>query len=197
MSAMKACLKVVALLAVLAAAANGQLFVQAENPRPSFGICAAEAGGGIVGIVLGAGLGWVTGMTLYFAGNDGWRAATVGVLVGSSTGIAGCAGGTCLMGSAFGQQGRFLPTLAYTAGTFGVGALVLLAGTQTSYIVSWAGAVVLASTPVVAVYGYNRSRPRDSYGSRFVPGSVGLASVRDAEGIAHPSLNVRLLSVRF
>jgi hypothetical protein len=59
------------------------------------------------------------------------------------------------------------------------------------------GAATLVVVPIVATIGYNRSRPRNSYGSRFVPGSVGLAAAQDAEGIAHPALDVHLLTVRF
>ena len=61
----------------------------------------------------------------------------------------------------------------------------------------YASTALFVATPFVGVYAYNVSRPRDSHESRFVPGSVGLASVRDPDGTTQPSGNVRLLSVRF
>ena len=192
------------------AAASGQPFVQVENPNPSFGIFAAEAGGGIVG-ALGLGGGFALATIFYPAWIDDegpihWRTeALAGISV--SLALVGCAGGTYVIGSAFDQGGKFLPTRAYAAGTSAIGLGLIMGGTQlvngnsisndVHLGMSYTGIALLAATPVVAAYGYNRSRPRGSLSRRFVPGSVGLASVRDAEGIAHPSLNVRLLSVRF
>jgi len=211
-SAMRTCLRAVALLALLVAAAtaNGRPFGPTENPRPSFGICAAEVGGGLACGVLGLVIGGGIGGFVFFNPASEMSAFAGAVMVGFPTALVGCAGGTYAVGSAFGQDGRFLPTLAYTAGAFVVAAGFTIGGIQvvnsdinngTAFNVgmgmTYLGAAVFVAAPVVATYGYNRSRPRDSYGSRFVPGSVDLALVRDAEGIAHPSLNVRLLSVRF
>ena len=199
-----------AALLVVAVTANGQTFGPAENTGPSFGICAAEVGGGLAGEVLGLIIGGGIGAVMFFSTVNDFSAGAGAIAVGTPVALVGCAAGTYALGSAFGQGGRFLPTLVYTAGTFVVGAGLCIGGIQvvnsdinneTAFNVGWGmtylGAAVFASAPAVATYGYNRSRPRDSHGSRFVPGSVGLSSIRDAEGIAHPSLNVRLLTVRF
>ena len=208
-SAMRTSLRTVALLALLAATAtaNGQPL------EPTFDTYAAEAGGGYTGYVLGSAVGACIALSIGLGNESNVdEAFTVFYSVSPLLAVSGCAGGVCLGGNAFEQDGRFLPTLAYTAGSVALGAGFYAGGHEVAYgrvIKNYTvaqvvglpligiGVAVLAATPVVAVYGYNRSRPRDSFGSRFVPGSVGLASVRDAEGIAHPSLNVRLLSVRF
>jgi hypothetical protein len=121
----------------------------------------------------------------------------------------GCAGGICGLGAAFRQNGKFLPTLAYGAcaavggcGLYYAGTLVKHGDVSASqanigFGMTYVGGAAVVLAPVIATIGYNRSRPRDTYGSRFVPGSVGLASVRDAEGIVHPALDVHLLTVRF
>jgi hypothetical protein len=204
MSAMRTSLRTVAVLAVLLTAANGQSLVPSENPKPSFGIHAAETGGGLLG---GLGLGFAAALAeFYIVGpNDPGPQMTRILVVGVPFGVVGLAGGTTLVGSAFHQQGKFWPTLAWSAGSVAAG-LALAAGgfylgnNDVGPIGSLAPVVVaigLAAPPILTTVGYNRSRSQNSFGSRFVPGSVGLASVRDAEGIAHPSLNVRLLSVRF
>ena len=177
--------------------------------QTSFGIYALEAAGGIALGVAGIGCGFAA--ALGYGGMDEGRApGAVAILLTVSPVLAvtGCAGGTCLVGSAFGQEGQFLPTLAYTAGT-GALAYGLLLGGQTALngpwgyhgVIGWSmislGVAGTAAVPLAAVYGYNRSRPRSSYGGRFVPGSITLASVRGTDGLIHPSLNVRLLSMRF
>ena len=177
--------------------------------QTSFGIYTLEAAGGVTLGAVGIGCGITA--ALGYAGIDEGRAqGGMAVLLSVSPvlAVAGCAGGTCLVGSAFGQEGRFLPTLAYTAGT-GALAYGLLLGGQSALngpwgyhgVIGWSmislGVAGTAAMSLAAVFGYNRSRPRSSYGSRFVPGSITLASVRDADGLIHPSLNVRLLSVRF
>lgn len=177
--------------------------------QTSYGVYALEAAGGIALGTLGLGCGFA--VALSYGGIDEGRApGALAILLSVSPllAVTGCAGGTCLVGSAFEQDGRFLPTLAYTAGT-GALAYGLLLGGQTALngpwghhgVIGWSmiglGVAGTAAMPLAAVYGYNRSRPRDSYGSRFVPGSVSLGSVRDADGLIHLSLNIRLLSVRF
>jgi len=61
----------------------------------------------------------------------------------------------------------------------------------------YSGVGLFIATPIAAVVGYNISRPRDTCGNRFLPGSVALGAVSDADGVTHPSLDVRLLSIRF
>ena len=203
------CLKVVVLLAVAAATtANGQVH-ETSRREPSFGIYAAEAGGGIIG-ALGLGGTFAVATVFWPFYIDNPPETNPGVLLGiaGTLGLVGCAGGTWLAGSGFNQHGKFLPTIAYATATSAVGLGLCLVGTQLRNHYSpvrfavgegmrYTGVGLFFATPFAAAYGYNRSRPRDSYGSRFVPGSVSLASVRDGEGIAHPSVNVRLLSVRF
>jgi hypothetical protein len=121
----------------------------------------------------------------------------------------GCAGGTYGLGAAFQQDGKFLPTLAYSAcavvgggGLYYFGTLVkhgdVSAGqANIGFGMTYVGVAAVVLAPVIGTIGYNHSRPRNSYGSRFVPGSVGLSSVRDGEGIVHPALDVQLLTVRF
>ncbi|MCX6841600.1 MAG: hypothetical protein NTX53_04890 [candidate division WOR-3 bacterium] len=202
---MSSYLKVMVLLAVVAATiVDGQTY---ETPRrePNFGIYAAEAGGAVAGALVGACFGVAIGIGS--GGNNTNRMLAIGGLFGIPAVLAGWAGGTCVAGNAFQQHGRFLPTLGWTAGTATLGVVLLDAGTWvdvTSRIgpgggaaVSDLGLAVLAAMPIITVYGYNLSRPRDSYGSRFVPGSVGLASVRQIDGTKRPSVNIRFLSVRF
>ncbi len=193
------------LLALLTATiANGQT---SEVPRrePSFGIYAAETGGALAGVVVGAGFGVAIG--IMSGGNNTNRMAAIGVLFGIPAVLAGCAGGTYIVGSAYHQDGRYLPALGWTAGAATLGVVLLDAGTWvyvTSRIgagggaaVSGLGIAVLAATPIATVVGYNLSRPRVSVGSRFLPGAVALGSVMDADGVGHASLDVRMLTVRF
>ena len=202
MCAMKTSLRIVALLVLLAAAANGQSLVAAQNPQPSFGVYAAETGGGflgelaaVVGVSLAVfGVGEATGADWFDESSIPYGILWVAALVPAIP--AGSAGGACIVGHHYNGDGKF-----WAAGLGG------LAGMGTGLVVAALGHSVLNGIPSYAVavvgpavgatVGYNLSRTRDSYGSRFIPGSVGLASVRDAAGIAHPSLNVRLLSVRF
>ena len=177
--------------------------------QPSFGGYALEATGGAALGVLGFGCGLA--IALGYGGIDEGRdreAVAIALGVSPVLAVTGCAGGTCLVGCALEQDGRFLPTLAYTAGA-GALAYGLLLGGQTMLhgpwgyhgVIGWSmiglGVAGTAATPLAAVYGYNRSRPRRSYGSRFAPGSVTLGSVKGVDGLLHPALNVRLLSVRF
>jgi hypothetical protein len=177
--------------------------------QPSFGGYALEATGGAALGVLGFGCGLA--IALGYGGIDEGRdreAVAIALGVSPVLAVTGCAGGTCIVGGAFKQDGGFLPTLAYTAGT-GALAYGLLLGGQTMLngpwgyhgVIGWSmiglGVAGTAATPLAAVYGYNRSRPRRGYVSRFVPGSITLESVRGADGLIQPSINIRLLSVRF
>ena len=177
--------------------------------QPSFGVYALEATGGVALGALGFGCGLYA--ALGYGGIDEGRnqgAFAILLTVSPLLAVTGCAGGTCLVGSAFEQGGKFLPTLAYTAAT-GALAYGLLLGGQTMLdgpwgyhgVIGWSmiglGVAGTAATPLAAVYGYNRSRPHGSYASRFLPGSITLVPVRGADGLIRPSLNVRLLSVLF
>lgn len=164
---------------------------------PNFGIYAAEAGGALAGAVVGVGLGIATGVALSFVWNDGTQAALVGGFVGVTAATTGCAGGAYVVGGTFRQDGRYLPTLAWTAGTVALGAGLVAVGSRTKVDLTAVGVVVLATTPIVTTYGYNRSRPKETISGRLLPGSFALRPVRDADGVAHPSLDVRLVNVRF
>lgn len=203
------CLKVVVLLAVAAATtANGQVH-ETSRREPSFGIYAAEAGGGIIG-ALGLGGTFAVATVFWPFYIDNPPETNPGVLLGiaGTLGLVGCAGGTWLAGSGLNQHGKFLPTIAYATATSAVGLGLCLGGTQlknrsssVGYHVGegmvYSGVGLFIATPIAAVVGYNLSRPRDAYGSRFLPGSVALDAVRDEDGVVHPSVNVRLLSARF
>jgi hypothetical protein len=195
------CIRLAALLLVITVAhSSAQLPNERPRPEPTFLTYATEGAGGYAGAMLGGTAGWfIAGLMYPWGGDAGIRMIAA---LGFFGAVLGCAGGTYGIGSAFRQDGRFLPTLGYTAVASVVGGGLCLAGIQSwgtpaGRTVRTVGAATLVIVPVIATIGYNRSRPRDSYGSRFVPGSVGLASVRDAEGIAHPALDVHLLTVRF
>ena len=110
-----------------------------------------------------------------------------------------CAGGVGITGRLYGHNGRYWP--AFWGAEIGMPVFLGL-----SYL-AWEGpvpdairipafAVGLLAPPIGAVIGYNRSRPRDSFGSRLAPGSVGVGMTRDWDGARHPSLDVRLLSFK-
>ena len=126
--------------------------------------------------------------------------------------LTGCAGGTCIVGSAFGQGGKFWPSLGYATGSAALGLGIYAFGQvlayrggirnyNTAHAVGWTvsgiGIGVAAATPFAAVYGYNRSRPRESLTGRFMPGSIGLRPETDADGTTYASLDLRLLNVEF
>jgi hypothetical protein len=200
-------------LMLLVTLSTAQEFTRTPGPNvgrePSFGVYALEATGGAALGVLGFGCGLA--IALGYGGIDEGRdreAVAIALGVSPVLAVTGCAGGTCIVGGAFKQDGGFLPTLAYTAGT-GALAYGLLLGGQTMLngplgyhgVIGWSmislGVAATAATPLAAVYGYNRSRPRRGYVSRFVPGSITLESVRGSDGLIQPSVNVRLLSVGF
>ena len=181
--------------------------------KASFGIYAAEAGGGIA--LAGLGLACSGLLALGYWGNNEGEAqgATTILFVASPIlGLTGCAGGTCIAGSAFGQNGRFLPALAHATVTAALGVGLWWGGTRLAYYgvidnyhtaqaVGWPviclGIGTIAATPVAAVYGYNRSRPPERVGGRFVPGSVALGTVRDSSGDLQPTVDFCLVGFRF
>ncbi len=127
------------LLAITLSAA--QEFTTTPGPvamrQPSFGGCALEATGGAALGALGFGCGLAVALG-YGGIDEGRDRGAVAIVLGVSPVLAviGCAGGTCIVGSALKQDGRFLPTLAYTAGT-GVLAYGLLLGGQTMLSGPW------------------------------------------------------------
>ncbi len=205
---MKNCFRAVPLISLLAivVTANGQTLAPTDRPKPSFGIYAAEVGGAVLG---GLALGFPAALAGFYIGglDDPGPMMSRMFVVGVPFGVIGLAGGTTLVGSMFHQQGRYWPTLAWSAGSVATGLAIAAGGMYIgnegqnvgpiSGLAPVVVAIGLALPPVLTTVGYNLSRPRDSVGSRIEPGSIGLASVRDARGIAHPSLDVRLLSVRF
>jgi hypothetical protein len=186
--------------AVLALLLCGVAFGQVGSalpPRTSFGIHAAEVGGGLVGLVVAAGSSAALGYVAV-VGNDMHPEMEPAVLVVSAAvGIAGCAGGICLVGSAFHQEGRFWPTFGYGAASFGMGALFLAAGSQVFFPLGWVGAAAIVATPVVATWGYNRSRPRDAFGSRFLPPTIDLTTETRFDHTKVTTTRVELLRLAF
>jgi hypothetical protein len=195
------------LLVITVAQSSAQLPNERLRPEPTFLTYTAEAAGGYTGAVLGAAVGVAAASLLFPWGGPSALGAMA--VVGFPAAFLGCAGGICVLGRTFRQDGKFGPTFGYTACATAVGGGLYYVGTRVKHgdVPAWQGnigygmtyvgvaAVVLA--PVIATIGYNHSRPRDSHSSRFVPGSVGLAAVKDADGLAHPALNVHLLTVRF
>lgn len=181
--------------------------------KPSLGIYAAEASGGIALTALGLAVSGILSLGYWGNNENNVRGAVTVLYVASPLlGLTGCAGGTCIAGSAFGQDGRFLPTLAYATATATLGAGLYWGGRQLAYggvidnyrtakVVGWSvmclGIGAVAATPVASVYGYNRSRSHEKVGGRFLPGSVALGTARDPSGGLHPALDVRLVDYRF
>ena len=71
----------------------------------------------------------------------------------------------------------------------------------TAQVVGWSviglGIGAFVATPIASAYGYNRSRPREDLGGRFVPGSVALGMRRNHEGARYCVVDVHLLDLRF
>jgi hypothetical protein len=199
-------LSVLLLVAALALSSAQPLQDEPYVPEATALTQCAEAAGGYTGLLLGAAAGWLTGSIMYPWGGDVLK---VWLGVGGPAAILGCAGGICGIGAAFRQDGRFLPTLGYAAGSAIVGGGLYYAGTlvkhgdvsasqsDVGFGMTYVGAALVLFAPLIATGGYNQSRSSASYGGRFVPGSVGLAAVRDAGGIVHPALKAHLLTVRF
>jgi len=112
--------------------------------KASFSIIAAEFGGGLIGwasgAIIGGLVGWIVAEKFFGASisyePDRGTIAFWGLIGGYIFGTLGSAGGTYIVGNAFHQNGRFLPTLAGSAS----GLLVL--------------------SPFGSVIGYNLSRPK-------------------------------------
>jgi hypothetical protein len=205
--------KAVMLLVFLGGVTAGELPYEAAPQETGLGVYAGELGGSLVGAIAVGGT--FAAVTLFYpAWTDDARPIdwSPQVLAGVSGSLAllALAGGTCIVGKALDQGGKFLPTLAYATGTSAIALGLCLGGTQLRNHNSresigfsagsgmlYSGVGLFIATPIAAVVGYNISRPRDTCGNRFLPGSVALGVVSDADGVTHPSLDVRLLSIRF
>ncbi len=178
-----------------------------EAREPNFGIYAAEAAGGLAGGLLGFAAGSAVGFILFWDYDHETSAIGGMLLIGAPVAGIGCAGGTYGLGSAFRQEGQFLTTLAWGVGSAVLGLGIYVAGVQLMNrpmgpeVVWDLGEVVMnlgwVAPVVLTTVGCNLSRPRDIFGGRFLPGSVALGSVTDADGAAQPSLDVRLVNFRF
>lgn len=122
--------------------------------KASFGIVAAEFGGGFVGAFGGAAVG---GLIIYSGIALFSKSQNLGDFifiypVAAIGGLFGCAGGTCLVGSANHQGGKFLPTLA--------GATLGAVAGGSSFLINplFGIASIVLLTPLGAVIGYNMSR---------------------------------------
>ena len=201
------------LLLATVASADGLSYEPQQRRKATLGIYAAEAGGALAGgVVLGFGSFALAGYVLF--PSDELTLASAVSLFGVSPLLAltGFAGGTCIVGSAFGQEGKFWPALGYAAGSAALGLGLYAFGQvlayrggirnyNTAHAVGWAvsgiGIGVAAAMPFAAVYGYNRSRPRESLTGRFLPGSIGLRPEMNPDGTTFTSLDVRLVNVEF
>jgi hypothetical protein len=200
----KSTLAFVLLLGLLAVPASSQEWQPAiSGPEPTALTYAAEAAGGLALGIGGYVVGAECGGRLFHPDNF------VQVLMGLPTAMIGVVGGTCLAGAAFGQDGKLLPTLAYTAGGMtagtGVCAIGLLMAMNkapgeeraTGTVLMILGAATVVASPGYATWGYNQSRPNAWASSRIVPGSVALGCDTDSNGLCHLSFDARLVSVRF
>lgn len=154
--------------------------------RATFGIIAAEFGGGLVGGAGGYFIGKFTGLALteLFGCNrsafiyDPLTPGDVTIIISLAIGwISGCAGGTWLVGSAFHQNGKFLPTLAG----------------------STAGLIVLS--PFGSVIGYNLSRPKPAkqaflYQHLDLP-TFSFRTEKTKDNHIIPVYDFRLVNIRF
>jgi len=145
----------------------------------------AEFGGGLIGWASGAfigGLGgWVVAEKFFGASisyEPDWGTIAIwGLIGGYIFGTLGSAGGTYIVGNAFHQNGKFVPTLAGSAS----GLLVL--------------------SPFGSVIGYNLSRPKMQkqsflYNNFDLP-SFSLRTEKTKENKIIPVLDFRLVNARF
>jgi|WetSurMetagenome_2_1015567.scaffolds.fasta_scaffold278749_2 hypothetical protein len=205
------CHKAVVLLAVLAMTTIRAQVYETPRREVNFGVYAGEFGGGLGGALVVGGTFAV--VTLFYpawidhARPISWSPQALAGVSGSLA-LLGLADGTCIVGNALDQGGKFLPTLAYATGTSAIALGLCLGGTQLknhrstvgSYVgvgMVYTGVGLFIATPIAAAVGYNRSRPRGKFGGRFLPGSVALDVISDADGVSHPAVNVRLLSIKF
>ena len=196
------------MLVILLGRSSAQLPEERPDIGPTVLTYGAEVAGGYAGGLAGAAVGFLVGIALVHPTDMG-SSIGVGVLGALPAAVVGCAAGTWGAGSAFGQGGRFGPTLGYTAGAavvgaglFGLGALANPVGPGRGVSrglaagLAIAGGAAIAVGPIVATSGYNQSRG-SSLAARILPGSVALASVTDENGVPGLAVNVRALSVRF
>lgn len=154
-------------------------------PKPTFGIIASEFGGGFIGwacgAIIGGLVGWVVADKFFGASisyEPDWGTITSwGLIGGYIFGSLGSALGTYIVGNAFHQNGKFLPTLAGSAS----GLLVL--------------------SPFGSVIGYNLSRPKPVKQSflyqHFDLPSCCIRTEKTKENKIIPVLDFRLVSTRF
>ncbi len=175
-----------------------------KSPRTGCGTMAWEGCAGLVGGAQfglgGAFVGAIIGSA--FARGAGFMDLTkeglVGAGVGAVTGIVlGTATYTWAVGQARNQGGRWGPTLLGALAGTAAGALVVV-GAKRAPVIQLVGVLMPATG---AVIGYNQSRPEPANGRSFLDRldfpSVALGSVRDRSGAIHPSLDVKVATVRF
>ncbi len=170
---------------------NQNLALESIPARPvqrkvTFGIIAAEFGGGLMGgaggAFIGGGLGWLVMAEKIFGASisneSDWGTYTFWTLLGGYIfSTFGSAVGTYIIGNAFHQNGKFLPTLVGSAS----GLLVL--------------------SPFGSVIGYNLSRPKMQKQSflynHFALPSFSLRTEKTKENKIFPVYDFRLVNARF
>ncbi len=186
-------------IACLLYAAPAQLYASdADDPLADWGTIVREAGaglgGGVLGGIGGVCVGGIAGLAFSHDISDMTWEGIVLMGTGLVAGISlGTATGTWAVGQARNQGGRWGPTLlGALAGTAAGAAVVVSTGPPVALI----GALLPTTGAVV---GYNLSRPGpepdESFLSRLDFPSVAL--LPSGRKPAPPSLDVRLLNVRF
>jgi hypothetical protein len=148
--------------------------------RATAGIIAAEFFGSLVGGAGGFLIGGTIGSSLAHSnglGFEDYEQMWAWIISGPIGLILGCAGGTCFVGLACEQNGKFLPTLAGSA----------------------AGLIVLS--PFGSVIGYNLSRPKPAKQAflyqHFDLPAFGFRTEKTKDNKVIPVYDFRLVNARF
>ncbi|UCG42553.1 MAG: hypothetical protein JSU73_11915 [candidate division WOR-3 bacterium] len=209
---------VLALPCLLLAGVPDTVNTEALPPPVHPGIAAGEMVGAAA---FGAGLGLAGGLAGTFLGvavdppeDEPILADSPGQVIGALSGLAagasfGAASGAWLVGKAFDQHGRFLPTWGWAAVVAASGVLLLdlamLVGNpgenESAYndLMMWGGSTLLVGTPVIAAWAYNRSRVTTSAeaDSRLSFGRVAMRPIAGPDRGLHTCVDLCLVNVGF
>ena len=160
----------------------------------TFGTVAAYGGGALLGGALIAGVGWIgsVGAGGLYGGIAG---ACVGYALGSALGVTAS-------GSLLKDNGRFLPSFAWSGATMAAAAgMFYLGGHQFSRlpgaVFQTLGVATGCLVPAFACVGYIRSRPATGLAARIVTGSLSLSRTYGPDGTSELAFDLRIASVRF
>jgi len=186
--------------------AHGQPTVS-DQSSSGFGVFAAETGGAFLGeLAASAGMmvivmagGAAAGMNPYDESSAPlgivWAVSLVPALP------AGSAAGACLVGKHYREEGKFWGAALGCVAGVGAGGVLVFAGANLSRLSLVAGIPFLAAAAVSpaagTTIGYRLTRPQGGIGARIEPGTVTVGTAYASGGRRCPSLNVRLVSVRF